>query len=71
MPRPDGKARLYIPLAPEYDLRTSTQEKMPKRIQTVITAAFKPYSLKITKCERASTYKGASPYLSASTTARS
>ena len=59
MPRPDGKARLYIPLAPGYGARSSKQEKMLECIQTVVTDAFKPYSLKITKCERSSTYKGA------------
>ena len=32
---------------------------MLERIQAAVTAAFKPFSLKITKCERASTYKGA------------
>ncbi|KAI0314514.1 FAD binding domain-containing protein [Amylostereum chailletii] len=57
IPRPDGKARLYVPLSQEFDSRKHTREEFLEEIQSTVDKVFKPYTMKVTDCDWISTYK--------------
>lgn len=58
IPRPDGKARLYVPLSSKVDTRTTSRTAFLDAISNVVDHVFRPYTLKIKDCDWISTYKG-------------
>ncbi|VDC01078.1 unnamed protein product [Peniophora sp. CBMAI 1063] len=57
IPRPDSKARLYVPLSSKVDTRTTSRAAFLDAISNVVDHVFRPYTLKIKDCDWISTYK--------------
>ena len=58
IPRPDRKARLYVPLSSKVDTRSTSRAAFLDAIANVVDHVFRPYTLKIKDCDWISTYKG-------------